>query len=195
MHVRPGPPDPSLLAPGGRPPAPGALAVVQALLNTRNDELANDGLADPARTRAFLARNGLPGADGPHAADADGAADVRALREALRALVDGSAGAAELAVLDRAADAARLTLRLGRAGAPLVPAADGVAGALGHVLAAVHAARADGTWERLKPCRECAFLFYDQSRNRSGAWCAMAVCGNRLKTRRYRSARRQMSPP
>ena len=44
---------------------------------------------------------------------------------------------------------------------------------------------ADGTWSRLKACREddCHWAFYDRSRNRSGQWCVMAVCGNRNKAR------------
>ncbi|MGH2778535.1 MAG: CGNR zinc finger domain-containing protein, partial [Actinomycetota bacterium] len=28
--------------------------------------------------------------------------------------------------------------------------------------------------------------FYDHSKNRSGKWCTMRVCGNRAKTRAYR---------
>ena len=49
---------------------------------------------------------------------------------------------------------------------------------------------ADGTWRRLKACREdtCQWAFYDRSKNRSGTWCSMAVCGNRAKARAYRSA-------
>jgi predicted RNA-binding Zn ribbon-like protein len=32
-------------------------------------------------------------------------------------------------------------------------------------------------------------VFYDRSRNRGSHWCAMSVCGNRTKTRRYRARR------
>ncbi len=48
---------------------------------------------------------------------------------------------------------------------------------------------AEGNWPRLKVCREdtCAWAFYDRSKNRSGAWCSMAVCGNRTKARAYRA--------
>jgi predicted RNA-binding Zn ribbon-like protein len=40
----------------------------------------------------------------------------------------------------------------------------------------------------LKICTndECQWAFYDHSRNRSGAWCTMAVCGNRMKGRAFR---------
>jgi predicted RNA-binding Zn ribbon-like protein len=46
----------------------------------------------------------------------------------------------------------------------------------------------DGTWKRLKACRNhgCRWAFYDYSKNRSGSWCSMQLCGNRTKTRSYR---------
>ena len=49
-------------------------------------------------------------------------------------------------------------------------------------------AEAEGTWERLKACRneDCRWAFYDVSKNRSGSWCDMAVCGARHKMRAYR---------
>ena len=37
--------------------------------------------------------------------------------------------------------------------------------------------------ERMKICPNCEWLFIDRSRNRSRAWCDMAVCGNRVKAR------------
>ena len=62
---------------------------------------------------------------------------------------------------------------------------------LGWLLSFVYAATADGTWPRLKACREhtCEWAFYDHTKNRSGAWCSMAVCGNRAKARTYRARR------
>ena len=46
-------------------------------------------------------------------------------------------------------------------------------------------------WKRLKACRlhTCEWAFYDHTKNRSGAWCNMAVCGNRAKARAYRERR------
>lgn len=37
--------------------------------------------------------------------------------------------------------------------------------------------------ERLKICPNCGWLFIDRSKNKSRAWCDMAVCGNRAKAR------------
>lgn len=45
--------------------------------------------------------------------------------------------------------------------------------------------------ERLKTCRDCGWLYFDRSKNRSRAWCDMAVCGNRAKARRHYRARKQ----
>jgi predicted RNA-binding Zn ribbon-like protein len=90
------------------------------------------------------------------------------------------------AVLRQAADAARLTLDLRTP--ELAARAAGVDGTLGRVLAIAFRAMLDGTWPRLKVCRNhgCRWAFYDYSRNRSASWCSMQLCGNRTKTRSYR---------
>ena len=74
----------------------------------------------------------------------------------------------------RTAKRARLTLELDRHGhLVLTPQAEGVDGALGRILRVVHEAMADGTWHRLKACRQCAWAYYDYSKNRSATWCSM----------------------
>jgi predicted RNA-binding Zn ribbon-like protein len=114
---------------------------------------------------------------------------ARALREALRALALANNGhlLEEPAVAIVNAAAARLPLQLaddGRLGigAPADPLDGIVAIALDAML--------DGTWPRLKACRNCCWSFYDYSPNRSATWCSMQICGNRKKTRAYRSRRR-----
>jgi predicted RNA-binding Zn ribbon-like protein len=97
-----------------------------------------------------------------------------------------------IGVLNQAAERARLSVRFGADGsAALEASAGGVDVTVGVVLAASHAGMEVGTWERLKVCANegCAWAFYDHSRNRSGRWCSMAVCGNRTKTRAYRQRR------
>ena len=78
--------------------------------------------------------------------------------------------------------------------ASLAPEAEGFAGALARLLVPVADAHSDGSWQRVKACRaaNCHWAFYDRSRNRSGVWCAMAVCGNRTKVRAYRE---RVPPP
>ena len=70
----------------------------------------------------------------------------------------------------------------------LAPAIPGFAGAMARLLVPVAQAIGDGSWQRVKACRanDCRWAFYDRSRNRSGVWCEMAVCGNRTKVRAYR---------
>jgi predicted RNA-binding Zn ribbon-like protein len=58
------------------------------------------------------------------------------------------------------------------------------------LLGIVHEAQLSGEWSRLKACRSCEYAFDDRSRNRSAAWCAMAICGNRTKNRAYYRRRR-----
>jgi predicted RNA-binding Zn ribbon-like protein len=74
------------------------------------------------------------------------------------------------------------------------PAVSGVDGAFGQMLASVFRAMSDGSWERIKACGnpDCRWAFHDGSKNRSGRWCEMASCGNRMKARAFRErARRQ----
>jgi predicted RNA-binding Zn ribbon-like protein len=178
--------------PAGRAPAPGRLGLVQAFLNTFWD-LDAHGAETWTHARAYggwLARRGFSGA----ATDDDLARAVE-LRAALRALAlanhdDAPAHAAER-ILDRiAADVAPragLTPRFA-SGDCLDVAADGPDAALALVLGIVFAARADGTWRRLKACphAHCGWAFYDRSRNRSSQWCSMRLCGNRTKGARHR---------
>ena len=117
-------------------------------------------------------------------------ARAQKVREALRELLyenNRQPGAADAyPVLEAAADAARLSLDFRRR--ELVARARGVDGAIGRVLAVVHEAMRDGSFARLKACRnhDCRWAFYDYSKNRSASWCSMQLCGNRTKTRAYR---------
>ena len=49
--------------------------------------------------------------------------------------------------------------------------------------------------DRLKICPNCHWLFLDRSRNRSRAWCDMAVCGNRAKASRHYHRNREEKRP
>jgi predicted RNA-binding Zn ribbon-like protein len=96
------------------------------------------------------------------------------------------------------AAAAGIAMRIvGSASGPRVePAGVGLEGALGALLAAAATATADGSWVRLKVCRNdaCRWAYWDGSRNRSGVWCTMAVCGNRFKGRAFRRRRSSAEP-
>ncbi|MET0704432.1 MAG: CGNR zinc finger domain-containing protein [Mycobacterium sp.] len=60
------------------------------------------------------------------------------------------------------------------------------------VLSLILHAQLEDTWRRLKLCRDpkCAAVFYDRSRNNSGVWHDVRVCGNAANLRASR-ARRQ----
>jgi predicted RNA-binding Zn ribbon-like protein len=178
--------------PGGRRPAPGALELVQAFVNTNDIEGRRDRFADPKTMRAWLVRHGLLGADEP--VNADEFVEAVAVREALRALAGVNNGLAiprqALETLNRTASRT-LAVEFTPGGEGLRPVGSGVDGALGRLLAVVLDAMGDGSWSRMKACQRdvCRWLFYDHSRNRSSTWCAMSVCGNREKTRAYRRRR------
>ena len=178
--------------PGGRSPAPGRLRLVQRFVNTLDIEHGRDVLGSGAALARYLRELGLePGRPGRREL-----VRALALREALRRLLLANNGLpldpAAAATVEAAADAARLTLRLGERGAELVPQARGIDGALGTIVAAAYDAMTEGTWPRLKACRRdiCHWVFWDASRNRSSTWCHMTVCGNRTKTKTYRRRHR-----
>jgi predicted RNA-binding Zn ribbon-like protein len=160
------------------PDASGPRRLVAEFVNTRDA---------PGELAGWLAERGV-------AVSAAGLSEATQVREALRALLLANNGVevdrvAATRVLDRAARRARLEPRF--ADGQLVPRARGAAGAVGAVLAAVHASIADGSWRSLKACRArgCGRAFVDTARNRSRAWCSMRICGNREKVRSYRERR------
>jgi predicted RNA-binding Zn ribbon-like protein len=175
-----------------RAPAPEPLRLIQGFLNTHDIATGADAIRDAGGWRGWLVEHGLVGESAPvHAAEAQRA---MALREALRELAEANSArrvaAAAVERLNETAGRCRLVARFDAQGRGRLAAEDaGAAGALGRLLAVVLTAMADGSWERLKICREdtCRRAFYDRSRNRSGAWCSMAVCGNRAKARLFRS--------
>ncbi|MDC9833059.1 CGNR zinc finger domain-containing protein [Rhizobium binxianense] len=48
--------------------------------------------------------------------------------------------------------------------------------------------------QRMKICGNCGWLFIDRSKNRSRAWCDMAVCGNRAKANRHYRRKKEETP-
>jgi predicted RNA-binding Zn ribbon-like protein len=180
---------------GGRELAPGKLLFVQELLNTLDVELGVDELPDIDALAGWLrARELLGPADALAPADLERA---HAFREGLRALIDershGAIRDETLSVLNELPAGALLRTRFDAGGAPqLVPVADGLDHALAEFCAIIDRAALEGTWARLKVCAEstCMYAYYDRSKNRSGSWCSMAVCGNRSKARSYRERQR-----
>jgi len=176
-----------------RTDAPGKLELVRAFVNSADLEEGTDDIATADSLAAWLAARELLRARETAAGKRD-VARAREVREALREVLlahgsDEAPDPAAPAVLDAASRRADLGVRFTADGTAAVePAARGVDGALGRILAIVAAAMADGTWYRMKACREdsCRWAFYDHTKNHSGRWCQMAECGNRAKARAYR---------
>jgi hypothetical protein len=178
--------------PGGRKPAPGALALVQAFMNTHYDRarkrggetlVSADVLYDWLRAHQLIAHGCLGEHDLQRA---------MAIREGLRALALANNGhdldASAVDAMRRASAGAASELRIEPDGPQLILSADAdVNSAIGALLAVTARAMIDGTWPRLKACpgRYCGWSFYDHSKNQSARWCSMKVCGDREKSRAY----------
>ncbi|WP_151526741.1 CGNR zinc finger domain-containing protein [Serinicoccus kebangsaanensis] len=170
------------------PTAPGELELVRAFVNTLDLEDGVDQLADPASWSAWADGLGIP-----EPASKAELARLRELREALRAGLLANHDRAPLPAharqsLDEVLLWSRARPVLTDAGIALEVGGAGARALAGKVVAIVGHALADGTWSRLKACRDdtCRWAFYDRSRSRTGQWCSMEVCGNRNKQARWR---------
>ena len=179
----------------GDKPAPGRLKIVQSFVNTANPKAGRENLVDPDKLRAWLAGNGLLEGK-PRLSNAD-LRQAIAVRDAIYQLLSDEATDVSkrdaVETLNRGARSAQLSVSFDPAGTarvePLAPAVDG---ALGKLIAIVFEAMSDGTWQHLKICRgfDCAWAFYDRSKNHSGAWCDINDCGNVAKARAFRQRHR-----
>lgn len=173
-------------------PAPMPLLVVQSFVNTWESDTGVDLLADPDEGPRWLQEAGLlrsPAVD---------LAQARVIREAIRGLLvansgEGEVEPADLTVLRVEADRVRTGLVVLDDGViDLQPGSDdGLAFLAASLLLIIRDAQRDGSWARLKACRnpDCHWAYYDRSHAGRGAWCDMAVCGNRIKNRNLRTRR------
>jgi len=175
------------------PQAPHALDLVIDFVNTLDPDEHTDALSSAAALATWLLEARLLDAGAAIPTEAEHRRALR-LREALRALMlaNNGGGADHEAgrELERIARDGELGVHFTPTGsAGLAAGASGFAGALASLLIPVAEALGDGSWQRVKACRapDCRWAFYDRSRNRSGVWCEMAVCGNRTKVRAYRA--------
>ena len=185
---------------GKRDGAPGELELVRAFINTADLERGRDDLEHPSDLRRWLVARDLLAATG---SVTEGELEIAlAVREGLRELAGGNAGRppseSACATLDALSEASGLRPHFEPEGTvALAPRAGGVAGGLGRLLGIVVAALGSGGWSRLKTCRNpaCRWAFYDSTRNRSGVWCDMAVCGSRAKARAYYARQQGSAKP
>jgi predicted RNA-binding Zn ribbon-like protein len=170
------------------------LVLLREFVNTTDIEDQVDEIDTPEKLSAWLA-------DPAHFGRAVPVSDSTlrraiAIREGLRALGRANNGEPldhdRLDALNRAAAELPVAIGVQPDGWKLTPATSGGDTFLAHVMASVVRAMADGSWATVKACRSdtCQFLFIDESRNHSGTWCSMRVCGSRAKARAYRARQR-----
>ncbi len=176
-------------------PAPGGLALVQDMLNTRQigrHALDLLGTVDGARYWLQQAQAQRPGDDGwVRDLSEQEMTALRALRADVERLVSEGDGHTEGPV-------ARTALVLSPAGElRLEPAGQGLSRFAAEVWAQVFLAQLAGTWKRLKLCHNppCASAFYDRSKNNSGVWHDVKMCGNAVNLRASRARRREATAP
>ena len=172
--------------------APGELELVRRFVNTLDIEEESDELESPESLLSWIAGMDLLDEDSATADEKD-LERALALREGIRSLLLANNGeeveTVRIRELNRASGSVCLMVQFDDDGSPtLEPESSGVSAALGRILAAVVRATQEGSWGRLKVCTNdaCQWAFYDHSKNRSGKWCTMEVCGNRMKARTFR---------
>ena len=174
-----------------------ALRSLVDFLNTRDErsfgshqdrgKFNRDAISDPEALKRWLLKHHLIDAR-TNVSEGD-LAKARRFRDVLRTALEDKPNSVAAHSIDAFIATIPVRVRLARGSPVLAPASLGVNAALGELLIAGVIADAQGEWPRLKMCaaNDCRWVFYDGSKNRLGRWCSMDVCGNRVKTRRYRT--------
>ncbi len=158
-----------------------------------------DRLDDPAWLSRYLSRwpGGLRGVPADEARAA-----LKTLRSILRDVVDRLAGNKPVpgnlwSRLNAYLAACPVVRRVGRGPrgyvVDLVPLAGGLKKLTAEIAERFCAALTRGGVARIKVCdnKDCLWVFYDQSKNRSRRWCEGDTgCGNLMKVRRFRARKR-----
>jgi predicted RNA-binding Zn ribbon-like protein len=169
--------------------APGELELVRRFCNSINRENGAERFRTATALDRWLVSEGQP----PVHASRAGLLRVIALRESLHRLAVGNAsGVDDPGAWDSLADVAGdVSFRVvrDRDGIELQPTGSTVDALIGRLVAIVLASRSDGSWARLKACRNCHWIVFDPSKNRSSRWCSMTACGGRHNAREYRRRR------
>ena len=173
------------------PETPSDLRPLLHFLNSRPIGYESEGLPDARSAGAYLRASGFDLADAD--LGADDLALLHRLRDSLTTVLDRDRDAAELeaawhAIREIAAESP-VTIVLGPdPHAALEPASRGARGVVERVLADMHAAIANGRFDRLRLCayEPCGGAFYDATRSRTQRWHSYATCGNRVNVAAHR---------
>lgn len=162
----------------------------------RGSGLRRDLVDDPAWLDRFLGpwKAGLRGVPQEKVRSA-----LKGLRGTIRAVVDRLAARRSVspalwselnAVLAGSPFVRRVEKSGGGYAFPLIPRTPGLGAVLGEIASGFGETLACGEPSRIKVCRnrDCLWVFYDRSKNRSRCWCeGNTGCGNLMKVRRFRA--------
>lgn len=172
-------------------PGPDGLALVQDLLNTRDiGQKVPDLLSTSSQARTWLSA-----AITTDNLDSDWVAGLterdlttlRTLRSEVQSLARGIDTASAATVVTKIA----LTVQPSGEVRP-APLGTGVRWFASAVWTEIFLAQQADTWKRLKLCHNlaCSSAFYDRSKNNSGVWHDVKMCGNAANLRASRARRR-----
>ncbi|MET9015970.1 CGNR zinc finger domain-containing protein [Streptomyces olivaceoviridis] len=181
--------------------APGALALVQDLLNTVSagrpreaDLLADVSLAQGWLDAARDAWTATTGRAVPEVRlEEEDVVRLRDVRRAVRDSMTPPGGSTERPGEDSPVpvlETANVALEFAADGTVTAAPRGGGSGYLvAMLLLALWQAQSDGERRRLKLCRNprCSVAFYDRSRNNSGVWHDVRTCGNAANLRAFRA--------
>jgi predicted RNA-binding Zn ribbon-like protein len=171
--------------------APGDLELVRRFCNTIDRDNGADRFATPDGFDEWLRGEGRT----PTRPSRRDFARIVAFREAIHAITRANqeqlvTHAALADVADKVTDVG-YRIRATPNGLQLVPeASTPTAVFLGELALICKRAGDDGTLRRLKSCAHCQWTIYDASKNQSGRWCTMSICGARHNARAYRKRHR-----
>ena len=178
---------------------PPALHMVESFAHSADAESGADDFDSTARFGRWLAAHGYASAAEP---DEDQLAFAVGFRAALWVELMAHHGGGDpdesaRAELDDYAASVALRAVFGDGPACLAGIGEGFERMMGDVVGEMVVAEREGSWRRLKICREdtCRAVYFDRSKNSSKTWCSMAICGNRNKTRSYRGRQRDVPAP
>jgi predicted RNA-binding Zn ribbon-like protein len=174
--------------------APGGTALVQDFLNTKAIADYPDLLADPELAQTWAtsaiqswAAGRVSDVDAPSLGTAD-IGKLRTLRATIANLIAGDTAASDVS------DGVSASFGLSDSGeVRLEPAGKGWRWLASALWGEILLSQQTGTWQRLKQCHntDCGSTFYDRSKNNSGVWHNVKVCGNAANLRASRARRRE----
>jgi predicted RNA-binding Zn ribbon-like protein len=174
--------------------------VVQLFVNSLDIEEGTEQWGTPAELSGWLERHGLTRSR--IRMDQRDLERARAFRELLRSMALANNGRRmsreKISEVNGVLAPLRLVANIDAHGVlHLECEAGGLDEAIGRIIAIVNTEMILGRWNRMKACARdvCHWVFYDHSRNRTGTWCSMSICGSRTKVSAYYRRHRQGGNP